>query len=82
MAGTIAPARLLGTLKVLLSPSGGINSHQEVSPLSITVNVVFVKCLSTLLISYFDFKRDFEKWFISGWTPRIIDAEVFKETRV
>ena len=28
------------------------------------------------------FERDFEKYFISGRTPRLFDAKVFKKTRV
>ena len=56
MAGTIAPARLLGTLKVLLSPSGGIKSHQEVRLFVFALwNVVFTICFQHSWHHTFDF---------------------------
>ena len=75
MSGNITPDRLLDTLKLLLSPAGGIRSRHEVCQYSSTLRSDFVS--STLL-----FLRVANRCFVSGRSPRIPYAKIFKEARV
>ena len=80
MSGTISPDRLLSTLKILLSPNGGIKTRGEVV---YYYNILSVEYkyrrlyLWNIVIIYMKVITIF-----SGRTPRILNAKVFKKTRV